>query len=307
MKILSIGEILWDVLPDGEYLGGAPLNFAAHATRLGHEALFVSAVGKDTRGHAALQRIAGLGLSTRFVAVCPQVATGYVSVALQADGQPQFTIHRPAAYDFPALDAGGEAELARFQPGWLYFGTLAQTSSTTHALTTHLMAAHPRARRFYDVNLRIDSWTPELVLDLLRQANVVKLNDGEAAVLGEVLQMSWRTLEEFCRKATARFGWEGICVTRGAEGCSILLRGEYVETPGYPVDVADAVGAGDAFAAAFLHGLGHGWAPAAIGDFANRVGALIASRSGAIPPWTLEECHALTREPAHTSGTESLA
>lgn len=301
MKILSIGEILWDVLPDGEYLGGAPFNFVAHAARLGNEALFISAVGNDARGHATLQRIAGLGLSSRFVVVCPDVATGHVSVTLQPDGQPQFTIHRPAAYDFPVLDAAGEAELARFQPDWLYFGTLTQTSPTVRAVTARLMAAHPGARRFYDVNLRVDSWTPELVLDLLRQATVVKLNDGEAAVLGEVLQMPRQTLEEFCRKATARFGWEGVCVTRGADGCAMLLQGEYTETPGYRVPVADAVGAGDAFAAAFLHGLGQGWAPARIGDFANRVGALIASRSGAIPSWTLEECHALTREPARAS------
>lgn len=294
LKILSIGEILWDVLPDGEYLGGAPFNFVAHATRLGHEALFISAVGDDARGRAVLQRMAELGLSSRFVSTHSEVATGHVSVVLQADGQPQFTIHRPAAYDFPVLDTAGEAELARFQPDWLYFGTLTQTSPAVRALTARLMAAHPKARRFYDVNLRVDSWTPELVLDLLQQATIVKLNDGEAVVLGEVLQMPWRTLEEFCRKATARFGWDGLCVTRGAEGCTVLLGDDYVETPGYRVEVADAVGAGDAFAAAFLHGLGQGWTPAETGDFANRVGALIASRSGAIPTWSLEECQALT-------------
>lgn len=295
MKVLCIGEILWDVLPDGEYLGGAPLNFAAHATRLGSEAIFISAVGNDARGREALRRVAELGLSTRFLGIHPSVSTGVVSVSLGGDGQPQFTIHRPAAYDFPALDSTQQAELARFQPDWLYFGTLTQTSATVRALTAQLMTMHPAARRFYDINLRIDSWTPDLVLDLLHQANVVKLNDAEAGVLGDLLRLPWQTLEEFCRGAAARFGWEGVCVTRGAEGCSILLNGDYAEAPGYRVEVADAVGAGDAFSAAFLHGLGQGWSPAAIGDFANRIGALIASRSGAIPLWTLEESQALTR------------
>lgn len=299
MKILSIGEILWDVLPEGEYLGGAPFNFAAHATRLGNETFFISAVGDDPRGHAALDRMLRLGLSTRYVRLDRETPTGHVSVTLQADGQPQFVIHRPAAYDFSQLDAEQQAELIAGQPDWIYFGTLNQTSPTVRRLTERLIASHPAARRFYDVNLRLNSWSPDLVLDLWRQASLVKLNDSEAIVLGREFGLPGENLEEFCRAATARFGWEGVCITRGAQGCSILLGEEYVEAPGYRVAVADAVGAGDAFAAAFLHGLGAGWSAARIGDFANRVGALVASRSGAIPPWTLEECHALA-QPATT-------
>ncbi|MGA2327430.1 MAG: PfkB family carbohydrate kinase [Bryobacteraceae bacterium] len=163
------------------------------------------------------------------------------------------------------------------------------------SVTRKLISAAPGARRFYDINLRANSYTPALVCELLRQANVVKLNDSEVASVEGFLGLSRAGLEEFCRGAAKRFGWQAVCLTRGERGCAVLIDRVYAEVEGYPVLVADAVGAGDAFAAAFLHGLGEGWRAAEIGDFANRLGALVASRPGAIPEWTLEECRALSR------------
>jgi fructokinase len=107
---------------------------------------------------------------------------------------------------------------------------------------------------------------------------------------------SYRSLMDFCRAAALRFGWEAVCVTRGEEGCVLWLDGQYVEAEGYDVRVADAVGAGDAFAAAFVHGMKCRWRPGEIADFANRVGALVASRPGGTPSWTIEEAEALSRE-----------
>jgi fructokinase len=100
--------------------------------------------------------------------------------------------------------------------------------------------------------------------------------------------------EAFCRTYADRFGLEGVCVTRGASGCAAFWHGEYVESPGYKVSVADTVGAGDAFAAAFLHGLASQWSIRKAADFANRLGALVASKKGAIPNWTMQELLALT-------------
>jgi fructokinase len=162
-------------------------------------------------------------------------------------------------------------------------------------LLLETMDAIPRARRFYDVNLRPKSFTSELVLELLGRATVVKLNQDEVRSLDLMFQRSARTLEEFCRDYTARFGWEAVCVTRGDSGCAILARDQYVEVPGYRVQVADTVGAGDAFSAAFLHGLNAGWPAVQIGDFANRLGALVASRPGGAAPWSLDEIEALSR------------
>jgi len=311
MTILSIGEILWDVIQGAEYLGGAPFNFAAHARRLGHDVRFISAVGADARGRLALARAGELGLSTRFVRIVPDRPTGTVTVALDAGGQPRFTIHRPAAYDFPHIREEDLRELLDPAPDWIYFGTLQQTSAEARALTARLMEAAPAAKRFYDVNLRAGCYTASLVRELIRRATVVKLNEEEVCEVEQMMGMEQSrereravaeygdrsltvaALMRFCEGGAERLGWEAACVTRAAAGCLAWLGGQSIEAPGYRVEVADAVGAGDAFAAAFLHGLGAGWPPRRIADFANRLGALVAGRAGAIPEWTLEEAEAL--------------
>src|SRR5689334_24380748 len=122
MKIVSVGEILWDVVSETEHLGGAPLNFAAHSLRLGNDCAFVSAVGDDERGRRALDQLRSIGLTTKYVAVTREHPTGHVSVTVDAAGQPCFVIHRPAAYDFPALTDVQLASLRAFSPQWVYFG-----------------------------------------------------------------------------------------------------------------------------------------------------------------------------------------
>jgi fructokinase len=295
MRIVTIGEILWDVFPDGERLGGAPFNFSAHAARLGHEVLFLSAVGDDARGHAALQSAQGLGLSTEFLRVTPGAPTGVVSVSLDAEGRPSFTIHRPAAYDSLRLSPEDLDSLARFEPHLVYFGTLHQTTPEEKALTRLVIEACPRARRFYDVNLRPDSYNLILLEELLMQADVVKLNADEAVELSRLFGLPFTSVRRFCEYWSGRCGWEVTAVTLGEEGCAIFGGGDWVEAPGYPVQVSDTVGSGDAFAAALVHGLSKGWPLAQVADLGNRVGALVASRPGAVPPWTLDECQALTR------------
>jgi fructokinase len=293
VRIVSIGEVLWDVIEEKEYLGGAPFNFAAHASRLGHTVFFVSAVGRDERGGRVLARMAEMGLSTRYVRALDTHPTGVVTVELDAAGQPQFTIHHPAAYDAPELADRDVDELLSPKPDWIYFGTLFQMSPQARELTNTLLAAGRGARLFYDVNLRKDSYQGPLVRELMARARVVKLNEEEARVIDTVFGRPARSLEDFCRSYAREFSWESVCVTRGEKGCALLVGEEYVEASGYAVRAQDTVGAGDAFAAAFVHGLGMNWAPREIADFANRVAALVASRPGAIPPWTLEEVRAL--------------
>ena len=146
--------------------------------------------------------------------------------------------------------------IPRLAADWVYFGTLARPN-----------IEGIQAKRFYDVNLRKDSWTPALVDDLLSQADAVKLNEHELAAIGRNL---------------ADLDYESFAITRGARGCTIFAHGEFAEHPGFPAEVADPVGAGDAFAAAFLHGLDRGWPAAKIAEFANRMGAQAVSRAGAI-------------------------
>jgi fructokinase len=273
MTIVSIGEILWDVFEDSEKLGGAPFNFAVHASRLGHDVVFVSAVGDDERGRAALSRAAGFGLRTDFIQLVPNAATGTVTVQVDEAGQPDFCIHRPAAYDALQLNNAELKRIADLQPAWLYFGTLFQLLPSGREQVRRLAGALSGARVFYDVNLRKDSYTPELVGELLAEADVVKLNEDEQKLLAPT------------------FGgeWMAGAVTRGGNGCEVWIGSDHAEVSGYPVKVADTVGAGDAFAAAFLHGLSQGWGAAQCGAFANRLGAIVASRSGGAPEWSPEE------------------
>jgi fructokinase len=271
MTILSIGEILWDVFPDTARLGGAPFNFAVHAHRLGHRVIFLSAVADDERGRAALGRAAELGLTTEFIQVAAGRPTGSVSVRLDAEGHPDFTIHRPAAYDCLTLDERQLARLAELRPDWIYFGTLYPMEGHAREVLRSVMDAVPGARRFYDVNLRRGCYTPELVRELLALAAAVKLNDDEAELFPDLGAAP------------------SVAITRGEKGCLVRIGNDRAECPGYPVKVADTVGAGDAFAAAFLHGLAAGWSAARTGDFANRLGALVASRAGALPAWSPAE------------------
>lgn len=289
MKVISIGEVLWDVIGGKEHLGGAPFNFAAHLHRLGHDVFFVSAVGADDRGKRIIHRMKQMGLSTRFVREDPEHGTGVVTVRLSSEGQPNFVLHRPAAYDFPQVTDAGFDFLLSQSIDWICFGTLLQVSTVAWELTREILTTLPSARRFYDVNLRANAYTPDLVRQLMQMATVMKLNDFEVEEISRMLGTTFASLEQFCRDYADNFQLEAVCVTRGSKGCALLLGEQYVEAAGYQINVGDTVGAGDAFAAGLLHGVGQKWPAEKIADFANRVGALVASRHGAIPAWTLED------------------
>ncbi len=288
-RILVFGEILWDCFTDRQTLGGASLNFAVHAHRLGYEALFISAVGKDALGAAARDQVVRMGLSDEYLQSTEAYATGHVTVFLDRTGQPDFTIHRPAAYDDVRLSGEDLQRLAGWGPEWLYYGTLSSMAESSRALLGRLMEALPGARRFYDVNLRQDCYTPELVAGLVARAQVVKMNEDEMAALAAMFGLPAGGIETFCRAGAERFGWQAAAVTLGERGCGVWVDGRYAEAGGVAVAVADTVGAGDAFAAALVHGLSAGWPPERIGGFANRVGALVASRPGGTPEWRVEE------------------
>jgi fructokinase len=296
MHVVGVGEILWDLIGGAEYLGGAVLNFSVQLARLGHRVSLVSAVGDDARGRLALSQALDLGLSTRFIRTVPDQPTGIVTVTVNGGGQPSYVIHRPAAYDFASLDDADFAAIASPAPDWIAFGTLHSMHPNARQLVRTVIERFPGARRFYDINLRRDSYTRELIASLLEVANVVKLNDLEVGMVGRMFGTPVTTLETFCRSYTERFGWQGVCVTRGGEGCALLLGGEYIESPGYQVKVADTVGAGDAFAAALVHGIQAEWPVGEAADFANRLGALVASRRGGVPPWTMDELRILAAD-----------
>ena len=286
MKIVAIGEVLWDVIGREEHLGGATFNFAAHARILGHDVRFVSGVGDDDRGRRILRRMGEMDLSSRYVARVGDHPTGYVTVSVSSAGQPTFILHRPVAYHFPSLSDEDFSSLVSPAPDWIYFGSLTFMSEQAKSVLFRLLEAAPAARRYCDINLRHNCHTPELLVELMARASVVKLSDVEIDEMARIFGHPHLTFENFARAYTEKYSWEGVIITRGAEGCVVSLGGRYFEVPGIPVKVADTIGAGDAFSAAFVHGLSSGWTPEKTAAFANRVGALVASRPGAIPHWS---------------------
>jgi fructokinase len=249
--------------------------------RLGHPVSLITALGADALGAEAVRQISGLDLDGRFLQTSTRFATGTATVEFGEDGSPAFAIARPAAYEDLDLTPAMLDELAQSEPAWLYFGTLfAATDQGRHTLK-RLLGAVNESHRFLDLNLRPGSDSPDLVLELLELADVVKLNESE---LERVASLTGLPLpaELFCDAAIQRYGWQALAITLGSRGCVIWSDGVCLESPGQAITVVDTVGAGGAFAAAFLHGLSQNWPAETIADFANRHAASIAARAGAV-------------------------
>ena len=287
--IVSIGEVLWDLLPDWQYLGGAPFNFAANCARLGHRVLFLSAVGQDALGQRTLEAIRAGGLSSELVHRVSEADTGIVRVEFDADGQPHYTIDRPAAYDFLQLDEQVLKTIRASHPDFLYFGTLSQPHEKNLATLVKLIDALPPSLCFYDVNLRKDSFNLGLLMQLMPRAQIVKMNEEEMRVIQELFGTKATNLKEFCRTYCQKFGWRTVWITLGPKGCAVFHDGTFIEVAGFPVAAPNPVGAGDAFCAAVCHGILENWTVARIAEFANKLGALIASQPGAVSAWSSQD------------------
>lgn len=298
MRILSVGEILWDVFAEKEFLGGAPLNFSVSAQRLGNDVTLLSAVGTDPRGNLAISSMQALGLAADRVQRVSGARTGTAVVSTDNGGNATFSIDRPAAFDFVILDDSLLDGICRMPPDWIYFGTLAQTMSAAEQRLNRLLEANPGIRCFYDMNLRKGHWNLPLVQRLSRMASIIKLNETEAQELYERVNGPLPfSIEAFCKIWSSACGGEIFCVTLGSMGCAIWRSGDFQIFRGFAVPVVDTVGAGDAFAAAFLHGFQSGWPAARTASFANAAGAIVASRAGATPVWTMGECLQLIAAP----------
>jgi len=281
-NVIGLGEILWDVLPSGKQLGGAPANFAFHARALGARSRVISRVGKDTLGAEILQRLQALRLPVAEIQADPSAPTGTVSVELSADGQPRFTIHENVAWDRLALEKTALAAAA--EANAVCFGTLAQRREPARSTIQALVAAvRPGALRILDLNLRQHYFSRDIIESSLRLANIVKCNDAELPVLAEMLALrgsARQQIEQLARQRDQRL----VCLTRGAQGSLLYAGGQWAEDPGQPVAVKDTVGAGDAFTAALALGVLAGKPLDAISRRANQVARYVCSCEGATPP-----------------------
>jgi len=278
---LAVGEVLWDLLPTGKQLGGAPANFTYHCRALGAEARLVTRVGDDDLGREVLDEFRLLGLPTGSVQVDPALPTGTVGVVLAPDGQPRFTILENAAWDRITADEAALASAA--QADAVCFGSLAQRSEPARrAIRTLVSAARPGALRVFDVNLRPPFVDPAVIADSLGLADALKLNDQELPELVAMFGLPAGVRESMAELAR-RFGLSVVALTRGAGGALLLADGLWSENPGRPAAVCDTIGAGDAFTAALVVGLLAGRPLDEINRHANEVAAFVCSRPGGTP------------------------
>lgn len=282
-EILCVGEILWDALPDGLFLGGAPFNVACHLQALGREVAFVSRVGDDRLGQEALRRMRARGLGTDLMQIDDSLPTGFVQVELEGAGEPDYEILEPAAWDAITFTdtLGQHANHADA----LVYGSLAQRALTSRQTIQRLCQID--AVRVFDINLRPPFIDQSVVKDSLEAADVVKFNDDELRYLQEWFELAGDP-ETAVADLAETFNCTAICVTCGEDGAWLWLKGTTWHHPGYAVDVADTVGAGDAFLSALLTGFLTGRSGNALLDLANRLGAYVASRAGAIPAYEFD-------------------
>ena len=274
--------MLWDLLPTGTQLGGAPANFAYHAHALGAEALVVSRVGNDAPGREILDRLSSLGLRTDGITTDSSAPTGTVTVALDPEGQPTFTIHENVAWDF--IEAGGGVLREATRAGAICFGTLAQRHPVARsAIRAVLDAAPPTALRIFDINLRQHFWSRELIVESLQSADVLKLNNEELPTLARLLGLAGDE-SSLLKQLAARFELKAVALTKGAKGSSLLAADELVNCPGSRIAIADTVGAGDSYTAALALGLLAGHEAGRIIEFAHLVADYVCTQPGATPP-----------------------
>lgn len=298
VSILCIGEILWDRFESHtETLAGAPFNVAVALNRLQNSVALVSSLGRDARGTRALHQIHALGLNAKFLKIHNHLPTGTAEIHFDAQNNPSYSIPRPAAFDALALNEEDIQAISALHPQWMYFGTLTQTSRDNEELIAALTRRLPGVACFYDLNLRHGHWNFPLVQKLARQATVLKLNRDEAQELFAFESTAPFSLDAFCGDWSSRYRLAILCITLGSEGCAVFSQGKMLRVPGFPVTVADTVGAGDAFTAGFLHGLMRQWPLAQTTRFANALGSIVASRPTAIPDWTPADVQALLHTP----------
>jgi fructokinase len=284
MNTLSIGEILWDIIEDVPHLGGAPFNVSAHLAKMGAKAHIASSVGHDELGVKAWTQAKDLGLQTTYLTKV-EYPTGTVPVTLN-NGQPSYTITENTAWDHFQLSNAQIDHLKTIAWDCIIFGTLAQRTADNRAVFDQIFDGIQAKELFYDVNLRQDYYSKAIIESSLERASIFKLNDEEVDILAPLLFQKAMNFEDFAQACIQQFHIKAVCITRGANGVFVVTADENYDAPGTKVTVADTVGAGDSFSAAFIYTYLRS------GDFAKaakigcQLGAYVASQHGAIPEYS---------------------
>jgi fructokinase len=281
-KVVGLGEVLWDVLPERTCLGGAPANFAYIATLLGDQGIVASRVGVDAQGVEALRRMKELGLVIGHVQTDRKHATGTVNVKVDSQGIAQFEISYSVAWDFLEWTSDWQ-RLAR-EADAVCFGSLAQRSEESRAtIRRFLSATSTSAVKIFDVNLRQSYYSEQVISESLKLADIVKLNDEELPQIMSLSGLPHKDERSSVERLIEVYDVKLVCITRGERGSLLVSGRETSDHPGFRVKVADTVGSGDAFTAGLVHEYLRGASLEGMNEVANRVGAWVASEVGAMP------------------------
>jgi fructokinase len=279
-RIVSIGEVVWDIFGDRQVLGGAPVNVAYHLHTLSVPSIIITRVGDDALGEATRKKIVQLGLPTAGMQTDDLYATGTVVVTVAENNEPSFDIVEPAAWDFIEVAAAEKA--VGDAPFYLIFGTLAQRHPGSRDAIRALW--NVAEKRLYDVNLRPPFTTQELVVDSLHAADIVKMNEHELQIIAGWCRIKGPDAAKQAEIFRDRFTLEAVVITAGGEGAWLVSSDGYFRHAGFPVAVVDTVGAGDAFFATFIEGYMKKKPWLECLTRANHRGSYVASRQGATPP-----------------------
>ena len=286
--VISFGEILWDILPDQTLLGGAPFNLAFRVNSLGDKGLIVSRLGRDELGRRAFDQVVAMGLDTSYLQTDQNHPTGTVRVTFDTDNNPDFVIIPDVAYDYievtrSLLEAVSAAD-------YFCFGTLSQRSAPARQSLEELLDAAENSVKLLDINLRKDCYTVDTVRWSLERCDILKINADEARELSLMLSGGFDTIDRFSEEAVERYSLRCCVLTlaeKGAFACS--RENEKVYIPGYRIELADSVGAGDAFTAGFVHCLLKDLSLSEAVEFGNILGALVSTKKGATASVTHSE------------------
>jgi|ERR1051326_6372322 fructokinase len=290
--MIGLGEVLWDLLPSGKVLGGAPANFAYMANVLGDQGIVASRVGNDDLGKAARAGMQQLGLSTAYLQHDDSHGTGTATVSIDDAGQPSFTIRESVAWDF--LDWSPEWEELSARADVICFGSLAQRSEKS-ALTIERFLKHASSDtlRIFDVNLREPFYNQDVLHRSFQHADIVKLNDYELLEVSNLFNLGTGTHEILAQRLLRLCDLRLVCVTCGSRGSLLVTREDIIKHNGFQVTVADAIGAGDAFTACLAHQYLRGRALEEISETANRFASWVATQTGATPYISTEKLRSL--------------
>ncbi|MPR34204.1 carbohydrate kinase family protein [Salmonirosea aquatica] len=287
-NIICFGEVLWDMLPTGKMPGGAPMNVAFHLKNFGLNTALISRVGSDDLGDELIEFMQKAGLDVSLVQRGTNHLTGVVKVNMDDANEVTYKIVQPVAWDYIQLEE--EAVRAVERSDGFVFGSLAARNPGTRETLHRLL--EKATFKIFDVNFREPYYTQETVEYLLQQADMVKMNAHELALI-TAWQGTLTDERSAIQRLSERFDVPTICVTRGGSGAILWKDGAFYESRGFAVQVSDTIGSGDSFLAALIKGLLHNDPPAESLEFACATGSLVASRQGATPRITGDEIRSL--------------